>query len=211
MSIFHVVQQGECLASIAAMYGLAWLELWNSADNQALRAKRPSPHVLFPGDEVAIPDRTPKAEARQTDAKHRFRKKGTAVRLRLQLLEHDNPRSDESYLLQVDSIEYRGKTDAQGRLEHLVPPDATRAVLRLGTSDSGEDYILKIGSLDPVTEISGVQSRLANLGFACGPIDGILGPRTRKALAEFQKSYELKTTGAPDSTTRAQLVKRHGS
>jgi peptidoglycan hydrolase-like protein with peptidoglycan-binding domain len=59
--------------------------------------------------------------------------------------------------------------------------------------------------------LSQATRQTVKIEFACGPIDGILGLRTRKALAEFQKSYELKTTGAPDSTTRAQLVKRHGS
>jgi Putative peptidoglycan binding domain/LysM domain len=211
MSICHVVKQGECLASIAAEYGMAWNDVWNSAENQGLRALRRSPHVLFPGDEVVIPERMARVESRETDATHRFRKKGTAVRLRLQLLDHDIPRSGEPYVLKVNVLEFHGKTDSDGRLEHVVPPEARQAVLRMGGFNTGEDYVLKIGALDPVTEITGVQSRLSNLGFACGPVDGILGPRTRKALAEFQRSHQLKPTGEPDSPTQSQLVKRHGS
>jgi N-acetylmuramoyl-L-alanine amidase len=211
MSINHIVQQGECLASIAAVYGMSWNDVWAASENESLRAKRPSPHVLFPGDEIVIPERASKEVERSTDAKHRFRKKGTAVRLRLQLLDHDIPRAGEEYVLKVEALEFQGKTDGEGRLEHLVPPGAMRAVLRIGSYDSGEDYILKIGELDPVTEISGVQSRLSNLGFACGPIDGIFGPRTEQALTEFQRRNQLELTGVPDATTQSELVKRHGS
>jgi peptidoglycan hydrolase-like protein with peptidoglycan-binding domain len=49
-----------------------------------------------------------------------------------------------------------------------------------------------------------LQRRLRELGYYHGPIDGVLGHRTRIALAEFQHDRRLRVTGEPtDRTLRA--------
>jgi hypothetical protein len=59
MSQKHVVEAGECLTSIARLYGFVnWRVIYDAADNAALRKLRPNPELLAPGDEVAIPDKT---------------------------------------------------------------------------------------------------------------------------------------------------------
>jgi peptidoglycan hydrolase-like protein with peptidoglycan-binding domain len=50
-----------------------------------------------------------------------------------------------------------------------------------------------------------VQLALKDSGFDPGPIDGILGPKTRKAIIEFQNKSKLKPTGEIDDQTKDQL------
>ena len=46
-----------------------------------------------------------------------------------------------------------------------------------------------------------LQSRLTAHGFACGVIDGILGPKTLHALRSFQKARGLPVTSQADEAT----------
>jgi hypothetical protein len=54
--------------------------------------------------------------------------------------------------------------------------------------------------------LTGVQYRLNAAGFGAGPVDGIMGPKTRKAVTEFQKTYKLSADGIPGPRTQAKLV-----
>src|SRR5882672_4594727 len=84
----HPVQQGECIASIAAKYGFAdWHLLWD-AQPEEFRKKRPNPNALAPGDEVVIPERTPKRFTVATNAAHVFKVTLPPTRLRVRL--HDD-------------------------------------------------------------------------------------------------------------------------
>ena len=40
-----------------------------------------------------------------------------------------------------------------------------------------------------------MQQRLADLGYDPGPVDGVVGARTRAAIRAFQKDNELPETG----------------
>ncbi len=56
-------------------------------------------------------------------------------------------------------------------------------------------------------DVAELQSRLARLGFDSGRVDGILGPRTSRALADFQSNCGVNADGVcgPD-TVRAIIV-----
>jgi N-acetylmuramoyl-L-alanine amidase len=69
---------------------------------------------------------------------------------------------------------------------------------------------LKLGALSPVASAKGVQQRLQNLGFDCGPIDGIVGPRTRAAVRNFQAKFGLPPDGILGPQTRTLLKEKHG-
>jgi hypothetical protein len=203
----HVVKQGECLASIGAQYGFTSKALWALSENAALRNKRKNPHILLPGDRVFVPQKDPKNEGRPVDQRHKF-VKHQLVKLKICLLAAGKPIANQGYVLKVGGKNLQGTTDASGILEKPIPADATDATLVLGLDKL--ELQLKIGSLDPSTEATGVQGRLNNLGFHCGAVDGIVGPLTKSALMVFQETYQLKQTGKIDDATREKLRSLHG-
>src|SRR5918911_5454702 len=72
----HIVEQGECLSSIALQYGFMPDTIWNDPANAQLKFLRKDPNILYPGDEIEIPEREPWEGPRPTDARHKFRLKG---------------------------------------------------------------------------------------------------------------------------------------
>ena len=127
-----------------------------------------------------------------TDRRHRFRRKGIPAMFRLRLFDEDKPLASKKYILVVDGTEYEEVTDAEGRLHHHLPPDATTCQLLL----EGSIIVnLHFSTLDPVREITGVQNRLINLGFYAGPADGELNDATRLAIRLLQAHFKLDETG----------------
>jgi hypothetical protein len=59
--------------------------------------------------------------------------------------------------------------------------------------------------LPPDEIIANVQTQLYNQGYYDGPIDGILGPDTRAAIADYQADYGLPVTAAIDEPTVESL------
>ena len=207
----YTVKQGDCIESIALRYGLSWEQLWNHPSNHDLKEKRRNPNVLMPGDGVFIPEKELRWETGATEQKHRFRKKGVPSKLRLVIKdEEDNPRPGLPYILEVDGQLSSGKTDTEGLIEQTIAPKAVAGKLRIGTGEEEEEYALQLGRIDPISEISGVQSRLRNLGIECGSADGVLGQRTIEALKQFQEKYGLQPTGELDEQTRGKLYEIHG-
>jgi membrane-bound lytic murein transglycosylase B len=54
-------------------------------------------------------------------------------------------------------------------------------------------------------QVTAIQEALKDKGHDPGPIDGILGPRTREALKSFQTAEGLNATGRSDPDTLAAL------
>lgn len=204
----YTVKQGDCISSIAKTHGHFWKTVWNHPDNADLKAARKDPNVLLPGDKLTIPPISLKQETRQTDMRHKFVRKGEPAKLCLRILEFDNPRANENYTINIDGSLRSGTTDADGYLKVSIPGNARRAELVL-TKD-GKTYDFELGGIDPITEISGVQGRLNNLGYGCGLVDNVLGPRTRLALRRFQAAKNLPETGEPNQQTRSRLQQEHG-
>lgn len=50
-------------------------------------------------------------------------------------------------------------------------------------------------------KIASVQRRLSELGFEPGPVDGLIGPRTRKAVSDFQRANSLTPDGRLNAKT----------
>ena len=53
--------------------------------------------------------------------------------------------------------------------------------------------------------VQAVQTRLLNLGYYNGPIDGVFGPSTRDAVAKFQMANQLNVTGSLSPDTLQSL------
>jgi hypothetical protein len=204
----HTVRVGDDISSIAFRYGFLPGTLWDASENRPLKEKRKEDNILLPGDLVTIPDRRPKDESAGTESRHRFRRKGAETKLRLRLLDDGQLVANAKYALNVDGNTFHGSTDGDGRLEHPIVAGAKKGVLVI--EETGEEYELQLGGLDPVDETSGQQQRLSNLGYSVGKIDGRLSTETRAAVAQFQLDQDLAVTGEVDQETRAKLVELHG-
>jgi soluble lytic murein transglycosylase-like protein len=77
-----------------------------------------------------------------------------------------------------------------------------RGVLGLGLAVGA---LVGAGPATASPQQAGVQVALRALGLYCGPIDGIVGPRTRAAVTAAQKRFGLPQTGAISARTRASL------
>jgi len=60
-------------------------------------------------------------------------------------------------------------------------------------------------SLAPDQVVLNVQDQLQRDGYYDGPVDGLLGPNTRQAIAAFQADHGLAVTSAVDQPTLATL------
>jgi hypothetical protein len=65
--------------------------------------------------------------------------------------------------------------------------------------------IYTYNNLPPDQAIANVQAALQALGYYHGPVNGILGPVTRVAIANYQRDHGLYITAAIDESTLASL------
>ena len=206
----HIVKQGDCISNIAYQHGHFPDTIWNDSKNSDLRQKRKDPNVLLPGDVVYIRDIEAKEESCASEQRHRFKRKGIPEILKLRFLDaEDKPRKGLPYTLHIEGLEIKGTTDGDGRLEEPIPPDAKNATLTLGKDNEQEVFELNLGHLDPVSEITGVQARLNNLGYNCGDEYGEIGELTRSAISQFQQDHDIKVTGELNEETRKKIDDAH--
>lgn len=207
MSTKHQVVQGDCIESIAVLYGFSPGALWNHPENSELRALRESPNVLYPGDVVVIPEPRLKAYPIATGRRHIFRRKGVPSKLRLNLIVGDEPLAGRPYTLMVDGnrVVLTGVTTGSGELEQWIPADSKKA--RVVFEDVEID--VDLGYLDPSDTQSGVVHRLLNLGY----LEDAEAPESdvEDALAAFQSNHGLPSTGKIDDPTRDLLEAQHRS
>jgi hypothetical protein len=209
---FYTVKQGECISSISFALGFVPKRLWNHPQNAELKTRRKDSRVLFPGDEVFIPEKEERIEARPTDARHRFVRKGLPEFLSLRFFREKEPCAGESYFLTIDDrLGPSGKLDADGTCLVPIPPGSKSATLTLGNPNGGEVYELLLGHMDPVEESSGVEWRLSNLGYLETAPTGQDSDELRDAVKAFQVDQGLPTGNGLDDVTRQRLKKVHGS
>ncbi len=207
----HVVQQGECIGTIAKAYGFSSKALYEHPDNADLRKIRPNPSILYPGDKVVVPERSAKEVSVESGAKHSFNVKRPKRELRLVLRDHMGKAiAGESYVIEADDERTEGETSGDGELKH--PIDSARQVT-LTIRD--RVLVLDCGYINPMADTpdegaSGACERLRNMGYAVDEGSGPLGPSTRVALALFQHDAKLEVTGELDDATRAKLIEAHG-
>ena len=204
----YIVKQGDCISSIAFKYGFFPDTIWNDSKNSKLKQDRKDPNVLLPGDVVYIPDKEEKEESCASEKKHRFKRKGVPEKLIIQFRCDGEPRANETYVLDIDGELSEGKTDKNGKVEIPIPPDAKKGNITF--RDTGDKYNLNLGHLDPITETSGVQKRLRNLGFYDGPVDGKMSEKLEQAIHAFQEKNNLEPTGTLDENTRSKIEEAYG-
>lgn len=215
---YYQAKQGDCFSSLAKQFGFVdYRTIFDHPQNADLKSLRQNPNILYPGDQVFIPDNNPKQISRPVDQKHRFKRKFKPAKLRVRL-ENDKHEAYANirYRLTIDGKQKEGRTTSDGMVDEIISPEAEQGTLDVWFQESaGEDgkhtIQLQLGDLDPVSEIRGIQARLNNLGFDCGSESGVMDEGTELALEDFQRQHNLEVTGRPDEATRAQLRQLHDS
>ena len=166
---YHTVVQGEYIEQIAKSHGLPASTVWDHPENAELKRLRGNSNILYPGDEVFIPEPESKEIPCGTERHHTFSCQSRTVLIKLKFRKRGNAKADEPYVLTVGNFTARGTLDDQGRLEVRVPIGQERGILMLGPAGWEKKYTLQIGHMDPLDEVQGIQKRLKNLGLYCGP------------------------------------------
>lgn len=78
-----------------------------------------------------------------------------------------------------------------------VCPYSTPKTVKKTSSSTSKYYTSSV--------VKKVQSKLTDLGFKCGNIDGKYGQKTKKAIKKFQKSKHLTTNGKINQTLLKHL------
>lgn len=211
--VTHRVRQGECVQSIAAAYGVAdWRAVYDDAKNAELKKRRPNPNELAPGDLLVLQVPEPEPLRFESGSTQSYKVNLPTAPLRLFLTDPSGQAmSGKPYKIRIGKKVYEGTVPDDGVVEHQVSATATAAVLEIDLGDAigGKAAIpIRIGHLDPLSVISGVQGRLQSLGFPA-PSSGKLDDATRAAIALFQAKIGRTPTGELDDETRAALGKRH--
>jgi hypothetical protein len=212
--MMYVVRSGDYLSKIAGEHGIAdWRALYNHPDNAEFRRLRPNPNLIFPGDRLVIPDRRERSAPAPTGGPTRLRAQRASNTLQVRLLDFEgNPLAHRPATLVVDGAPRAVTTDGDGTLNETIPPHLTHAHLTI----DGVAITLAIGKLNPMDDVdddgvSGVQGRLANLGYYEGAVDGELGDETREAIRAFQRRHDLVESGAIDRPLKDTLRRQYGS
>lgn len=103
----------------------------------------------------------------------------------------------------VDEVELIDKANAQ--YWRIRVDKRKNAVL---SAKSVPIFSLSTACTDTVQGGHEIQLYLKRLGFSPGPIDGVIGPRTTKALKKFQESAGISDSGVADSGTLNTLCHR---
>ena len=204
----HRIEQGEHVVRIAREKGFRdWQSIWNRGENSKLKALRENPNVLFPGDELFLPDFLEKEEASATGMVHSFKAPSLNLRLRIQVRDvNGDPVPNCDCLLAIAGEDRKLVTDGDGRIDEEIPVDTKGGEIRV----RGQVYKLDIGHLDPVEEKSGQRDRLANLGYYLADGDELDEEEFRSAVEEFQCDNGLSVDGQCGSQTQKALKKLHG-
>jgi N-acetylmuramoyl-L-alanine amidase len=217
MATRHLVKQGETLARIARRYGLRSADLLKQHDgNKKLLEQRSDPNILHPRDLVQIPDLDPGSEDCASDQRHRFRLHQERPLLRVRLLDDEGePLAGRPYRLEFADNVIEDEIPDDGVVEQEVPLACERARLTLWVrgdpAGPGTTYDLRIGNLDPQDEMTGVQTRLNNLGLFDGQIDGNDSDELAHAIIIFRKRHDLGDSDQIDDELIAKLESEHGS
>jgi N-acetylmuramoyl-L-alanine amidase len=198
---FHDIKQGETLIALAVTSGLeSWKDILDAPENAELKKKRTDPGILMAGDKVFIPNRVMRHEPSAIDAKHPFKISRPTAWIRLAVKDANGAAlAGKKYELSVDSVVTNGSVPADGVIERAVPVDASEGTLTVCLDDGkSEVWSLLIGYMDPLDETSGVEARLANLGFDCGDLES--------SIRAFQERLGLEITGKADDALRKKLA-----
>ena len=173
-------------------------QLYEHLGNAKLRSLRVNPNILYPGDEVFLPDAEKKEESCATGTSHRFVVKTVKTEVRIILQDRaGNPFAGKKFVVVGKGVRVEGNTDTKGLLKAAVPASLQGATLAAWIYEGNDDpahpdieYDINIGFMDPHNTVSGIQSRLRNLGYRC-ETTGEYNDETRRAMERFRTDHGL--------------------
>ena len=206
----HAVKQGERLPTIARAEGFArWETVWDFPGNAELRELRGSPFVLSAGDEVAIPSKLARvAEVPGGEAEYVVQSAPETLCVRFAEAEAMGATVLFRATPDAGDDAFEGELAEDGTMELELPPEAKKVVVELFCGDGDDPFVtyeLAVGELDPAGQPTGVQMRLANLGYYGGKVEGDIGEVTKAAIVRFRREYGLSLSDAIDDELREAL------
>jgi hypothetical protein len=181
-------------------------EVLSHPNNKMLFSTR-SEYILKDGDKLWLPSRKKGLEIVLDPTKCYALRSGLSRPFTLKIEKRNGePIANTSYKLIAGNQEMTGTTDGNGVVRQRVPFRAKRGRLELGN----QVIECRFSGLDPLHTVTGIQCRLANLGYYFGKIDGIIGNGSKRAIKSFQRNNDLKSDGIVGKKTRKKLLERHG-
>lgn len=119
---------------------------------------------------------------------------GDPTQMRITQLEEQLQQKDE----EINDL----KDQMQGLSEDMKKKDYSR---KSGGSETGNFSYKKDGILRVDVDPDQVQLALKNAGYYNGPVDGKIGEKTKRAVAEFQKAHNLNADGVIGRKTWSML------
>jgi hypothetical protein len=186
--------------------------VWEDPANEAIRARRASKDVLYPGDVIYLPDPERHALDFTKGTTNRYTADVPKRTLRVALSSADGPYANEAYV--VEGLPTRrgapapsGSTGPAGEVSLMVPLTLREVGLRL----PGRNLVFRfaIGEVDPLEEPTGVAKRLENLGYLERGLHD--AEDVGAALRAFQRKHNLETTGTLDAATSDAGSQGHGA
>jgi hypothetical protein len=204
----HVIRPGDHLAKIAHAEGLDPEEVWSHPRNQELRDRRRDPNILCEGDVLFMEAPEEVSLPLKVGQVNRF--SATVPRLVTHLCFKDSKGafSGEAYVVEGLDEKIEGTTDGNGNLTIDAP--VTAKIAKVVFTGRRLRFDVLLGEMDPITEVSGAQLRLALLGILKAPATGELDEETASALRAFQRSKRLPCTGGMDAPTLDALREAYG-
>jgi Putative peptidoglycan binding domain len=214
----YVVKQGDHLRRLAFQNGFDADACWADPDNAALKKLRVTYNLLLPGDVVQIPDGTPKWTSLNTGATNTFTANGAKTcTIKHTFVVGGGPLANAKYRLVGSTDDDTPKTtDGDGTATFDVPVSAEAVQVIF---ERGGTYLLNVGHLDPLATPSGLEQRLAQLGYldSTGDVDpedeGAWADHAAivaAAVSAFQGDNDLPVSGTPDDATTQKLAQMYG-
>lgn len=119
---------------------------------------------------------------------------------RINTLEKTQEDISRSSAQQIESVGY-----LKGKVEGSAQPK--EYIIKEYSKDANEGYLYKDEKVKGIKLTKKqIQKALKNAGFYQGPIDGVIGKQTRRAIKEFQEANDLKADGIAGSKTCEKLT-----
>ena len=183
----HIVQQGDCLSSIAAFYKRLPKSIWDAGENAELKQKRKSSNVLRPGDKVVIPDLKTKQIDAPTDQETKFVRLGATCKR--DALSHPRWRPRNQTLRRglhpLPRWQNRHRFHRWRRRRPQTP--RSHRQWRHHPHPLAAPSPSHSGALDPHDTLTGMQARLNQCGYNAGSVDGNLTDQVKSAIKIIPK------------------------